>query len=115
MLAIFREQIQKYVVPIATQLHERKRQRLGLDHIFYYDESFHFNTGNPTPKGSPEDLVDQASIMYKDLSAETDHFFTFMREKELMDLVARDGKRQVDTALIFQRKISIYFLQFQRY
>lgn len=92
-VASFREQIKKFVVPIATELHERKRKRLGLESICYYDESFHFNTGNPTPKGSPDDLVEQAGKMYKNLSNETDQFFNYMREKELMDLVARDGKQ----------------------
>lgn len=92
MVANFRRQIQEFIVPIASQLYERQRKRLGLDHLKYYDEDFRFPSGNPKPKGEPDWIVANAAKMYQELSAETDQFFQFMQDKGLMDLVAKDGK-----------------------
>jgi len=93
MVSKFREQVVEHIVPIATQLIERQAKRLGLEKLKHYDENFSFPTGNPTPKGSAPWLTQQASKMYSQLSTETDEFFSFMTERELMDLVAKDGKQ----------------------
>jgi len=93
MVANFRKQVQEHIVPIATKLLKRQANRLGLDSLKYYDESFKFPSGNPKPKGEPQWLEEQASTMYAELSKETNEFFEFMRNKELMDLVAKDGKQ----------------------
>lgn len=93
MVANFRKQVQEHIVPIATQLLERQAKRLGLESLNYYDEGFSFPSGNPKPKGSPKWMEDQARIMYAQLSNETDEFFQFMSDNELMDLVAKDGKQ----------------------
>ena len=45
MVAVFRKQVQDYIVPIATELRQRQAKRLGLDSLKYYDESFKFKTG----------------------------------------------------------------------
>ncbi len=92
MVARFRQQILQHVVPLATSLYERQRQRLGLDHLYFYDENFRFPSGNPAPKGDPQWIVDNARTMYSELSGETDEFFNYMVDNELMDLVNRDGK-----------------------
>ena len=92
MVANFRQQILEYVVPIATELYERQRKRLGLEKLEYYDFGFRFASGNPKPQGSPEWILNHASTMYSDLSAETKEFFDFMRDNELMDLVNKEGK-----------------------
>ncbi|TLS37944.1 M3 family oligoendopeptidase [Pseudalkalibacillus caeni] len=92
MVANFREQVEKHIVPVTSKLKEKQRERLGLDHLAYYDESYSFLTGNPTPKGDPEWIVENGKQMYHELSKETDEFFTFMREKNLMDLLSKKGK-----------------------
>ncbi|HFC01392.1 MAG TPA: M3 family oligoendopeptidase, partial [Phaeodactylibacter sp.] len=92
MVANFRQQILTYVVPIATELYERQRKRLGLEKLEYYDLGVRFASGNPKPQGSPEWILNHASTMYADLSPETKEFFDFMRENELMDLVNKEGK-----------------------
>ena len=91
-VAVFREQVRDEIVPLATQLFERQRQRLGLDRLTYFDEGLSYLEGNPKPQGDAADTVDAATELYAELSPETDAFFKMMREKELMDLVARDGK-----------------------
>ncbi|MFM9947679.1 MAG: M3 family oligoendopeptidase [Saprospiraceae bacterium] len=92
MVKNFRKQIQEVIVPLATQLFERQRIRLGLDVLKYYDDDFRFAAGNPKPKGDPDWIVENASRMYAELSPQTDTFFRFMRDCNLMDLEAKPGK-----------------------
>ncbi len=92
MVANFRKQVREIIVPIASELYERQRRRLGLEKIKYYDEEYKFPTGNPRPIGTPEEIVANASRMYHELSQDTDKFFSFMQSSKLMDLVNRDGK-----------------------
>ncbi len=88
----YRESIYQNVTPIASQLRERQRERLGLESLKYYDEPFSFTTGNAKPKGDPDWIIQHGKTMYKELSQETDEFFTFMNDKGLLDLVTKKGK-----------------------
>ncbi|WP_409305217.1 M3 family oligoendopeptidase [Peribacillus sp. SCS-155] len=92
MVANFRKQVEDYIVPLATKLKERQRERLGLEQLKFYDEGFKFESGNATPKGDPEWIIENGKKMYEELSSETNEFFTFMTENELMDLVSKKGK-----------------------
>lgn len=92
-VAVFRKQVLDHIVPLASKLFDRQRQRLGLDQLFQHDEDFKYPSGNPKPNGSPEWIVENAAKMYAELSPETDVFFQKMRENGLMDLVSRDGKQ----------------------
>jgi M3 family oligoendopeptidase len=92
MVKKFREQVKDYIVPLATKLYERQRERIGVEKLTYYDESFKFKTGNATPKGNPEWIIENGRRMYEELSPETKEFFDYMVEHELMDLVAKKGK-----------------------
>jgi M3 family oligoendopeptidase len=92
MVARFRKQVLDHIVPIASALYERQRKRLGLSSLKFYDEDYKFPTGNPKPIGTPEEIVANAAKMYRELSPDTDQFFTRMQEARLMDLVNRDGK-----------------------
>lgn len=92
MVAAFRKQVEDYIVPLATKLKERQRERIGVDSLKFYDEPFEFVTGNAAPKGDPEWIVENGQKMYNELSKETGDFFSYMRETELMDLVAKKGK-----------------------
>jgi M3 family oligoendopeptidase len=92
MVARFREQVKEYIVPVASALKERQRERIGVDEFKYYDDPFKFPTGNAKPKGGPEWIIEQGKKMYEELSPETQEFFQFMIDNELMDLVAKKGK-----------------------
>jgi M3 family oligoendopeptidase len=92
MVASYRKQVLEHVVPLATRLRELQRKRIGLDELFHHDEECKFESGSPKPQGSPEWIQDQASVMYKEMSPETDTFFQYMRDNQLMDLVNRKGK-----------------------
>ncbi|MEK5437171.1 MULTISPECIES: M3 family oligoendopeptidase [Paenibacillus] len=93
MVANFRKQVLEYIVPVSQQLKKRQTERLGLDELKYYDENFSFKTGNATPKGDPNWIVANGKKMYKELSPETDEFFTFMLDNNLVDLVSKKGKQ----------------------
>ncbi|MFM8455785.1 MAG: M3 family oligoendopeptidase, partial [Ignavibacteria bacterium] len=87
MIAGFRDHISRVVVPLVHKFKKDQTARLGLSEMKFHDEGLLFADGNPNPQGEPDWIVDQASIMYKELSPVTDSFFTMMREKEILDLV----------------------------
>ncbi|MGE7764285.1 M3 family oligoendopeptidase [Peribacillus sp. NPDC096540] len=92
MVAAFRKQVKEDVVPLVTRLKERQRERLGLENLCYFDENFQFRTGNAIPKGDAEWIIENGKTMYRELSPETNEFFNFMIDNNLMDLVAKKGK-----------------------
>ena len=92
MVSKFRKQVLDYIVPVASELYKRQENRLGIDKLTYIDENFEFLTGNATPKGSLEDIIENAKKMYGELSKETKEFFDFMLNNNLMDLVTKKGK-----------------------
>lgn len=92
MVQTFRHQVRDYIVPLATKLYERQATRIGIDSFKFYDEPFEFKSGNATPKGSPEWIIENGKQMYAELSQETNTFFQFMLERHLMDLEAKKGK-----------------------
>ncbi len=92
MVNRFRENVKKHIVPLAEKLREKQRMRLGLDKLMVYDLFYQFGSGNPTPKGDPEWIVDQGKIMYDELSPDTREFYDFMFENDLMNVFSRKGK-----------------------
>ena len=92
MVQKFREQILAEIVPVATELYERQQERLGYERLRYFDERFEYLTGNATPKGSPEWIVEQGRAMYHELSPETKEFYDLMVDQQLLDLVNKPGK-----------------------
>jgi M3 family oligoendopeptidase len=89
----FRQQVIDHVVPLSIELRERQAKRLGLDKLKFHDLPLSFNSGNATPKGSPEWIIENGKKMYAELSPETKEFFDFMNEYELMDLVNKKNKQ----------------------
>lgn len=89
----FRRQVKEYLVPFAEKLHQRRRERIGLEHLMYYDENVYFPNGNPAPIGTPEEILAAGQKMYSELSAETKEFIDFMQENELFDVLGRKNKR----------------------
>ena len=92
-LEVFRKQVREVVVPAAAKLYERQKEALGIDTLYYYDESIASPSGNPVPIGDKEYLVGEAQKMYRELSKESGEFFDFMMEYEIFDLDSKHGKR----------------------
>ncbi len=92
MVAKFRKQVEKFIVPIAVKLKQKQQSRLGLESFKYYDQPLDYKSGNAKPHGSPDWIVSCAKNMYSELSPETNEFFNFMLDNEMMDLVNKKGK-----------------------
>ncbi len=92
MVADYRRQVLENIVPIAVKLKKRQAKRLNLDSLKYYDEPLSFLTGNATPKGDSNEIIENGRRMYRELSPETEEFFNYMVNNELLDLVTKKGK-----------------------
>jgi M3 family oligoendopeptidase len=92
-VAAYRKQVKEVFVPFVEKLHERRRERLGLDKLMFYDKDVYFKEGNPAPFGTPEEILAAGQKMYSELSAETKEFMDFMMENELFDVLGRKTKR----------------------
>lgn len=92
-VASFRAQVKKDFVPLAEQLHDRRRQRLGLAKLHFEDEGVYFTNGNPAPIGTPEQILEAGRKMYNELSPETAKFMNFMCDNDLFDVLGRKTKK----------------------
>ncbi len=88
----YRDQIFESVVPLVEELTKRKAKRLGISEPKSYDLALSFLSGNPTPKGDSKWQVNNAKEMYHEMSKETDEFFNFMLDHNLLELDAKPGK-----------------------
>ena len=91
-VASFRDQVAKYVTPLAHESMKAQFARAGIRDARFYDTTVCFADGNPTPVGTADQLLAKAVQMYTELSPETARFIRFMNESELFDLVSRPGK-----------------------
>lgn len=88
----FRRQVLEDVVPLVSKIKKDQAERIGVSDFKFYDDLYFFKDGNPTPKGTPEELLAEAKKMYNEMSKETGEFFDLMYDNELFDLVSKDGK-----------------------
>lgn len=88
----YRDQIYESIVPLVTNLTQRKAKRLGIEEPKSYDLTLSFLSGNPTPKGDRAWQVEKAKKMYEVMSPETNEFFKFMLASELLELDSKPGK-----------------------
>ena len=95
MVAKYREQIAKEVVPVVEKLCKAQAKRIGIPYkkMYSYDYNLMFLSGNPEPIGDAKYLVESATKMYHEMSTESGEFFDFMKEHHLLDLEARPGKQ----------------------
>ena len=91
-VAGYRKQVLENIVPLHSELRERQAKRLGIDKLKFYDEPIKFNSGNADPHGDTQWILNHGKTMYRELSKETDEFFTFMTENNLLDLLSKKGK-----------------------
>lgn len=88
----YREQIYNDLVPVSNKLFANQARRLKVKNPLWFDYNIEFISGNATPKGNKDYLVEKAQEMYHELSKETDDFFRLMVDHNLMDLEAKPGK-----------------------
>lgn len=90
-IAKFRANVLKYLVPLATKIRSKVGKDLGIDKQYYFDNSI-FTVDEPKPIGTPEEMFDNASRMYNEMSEETGKLFDTMRQSECFDVMSREGK-----------------------
>ena len=89
----FRAAVVKYLVPLADALYKDQAKRLGKEYpMSFADNALSFRSGNPRPKGTPEDILAAGKKFYDELSSETSEFFNMMLDSELMDVLSTEGK-----------------------
>lgn len=91
-VARFRDAIHDVIVPLAADLAERQRQRLGVDALMLHDEAVLDPAGNPRPRGDAHAILETARTMYHELHPELGAFMDVMLDKGLLDVELRDGK-----------------------
>ena len=90
----FREAVRKYLVPLADELFRVQADRIGKEYpMSFADNNLVFRSGNPAPKGTPQDILKAGKKFYDELSPETSEFFNVMLDRELMDVLSTEGKR----------------------
>lgn len=92
MVEVYRKQVLDYVVPVTQKLAKRQAERIGIEKMKHYDSSLQFLNGNPTPQGNPDYIIENGRKMYHELSSETADFIDFLFDKELVDLLSKEGK-----------------------
>jgi M3 family oligoendopeptidase len=89
----YRKKILTAIVPLSESIFEAQKKRLGYGKdTKFYDYAIFYKTGNPTPKGTPTELVQDAKDMYAQLSPIASHYFNFMVDHDCLNLVAKPGK-----------------------
>ena len=91
--ARFRQKVKEVITPACAKYFEKQRVRIGIDRLYWYDESLEFPEGNADPEGTKDELLAKALEMYKELSPETGEYFQFMMDGEMFDLESKPGKR----------------------
>lgn len=92
-LAVFRDNVVKYLVPVAEEIYRDQAKRLGKSYpMSFADNALEFRSGNPKPVGEEADVVAAGKKFYDELSPETSQFFRMMIDDNLMDLASKKGK-----------------------
>ncbi|MGN0742392.1 MAG: M3 family oligoendopeptidase, partial [Candidatus Fimadaptatus sp.] len=99
----FRMQVKRHLVPLLVKLDDRRRERLGLEHLYSYDAGVSFLSGNPVPRGDTAACLAATREMYSRLSPETAGFIEYLLDSGLYDVEIRDGKRGGGYMMTFEK------------
>ena len=89
----FREAVQEFLVPVASEVYKAQATRLGKTYpMSYADNALDFRSGNAKPAGNADDILAAGKKFYDALSPETSEFFRTMLDGELMDVLSTEGK-----------------------
>jgi oligoendopeptidase F len=93
MVAVYREQVVKDILPTVMKIKEKQAERSGLSRLMFYDNACFYPEGNPKPKASFDEMLGLGRKMYHEMSAETGEFIDYMIDNELFDPIAKAGKQ----------------------
>ncbi len=89
----FQQAIEQMVVPAASRIYERRRQRLGLDSLRPWDLNVDpLGRERLKPYDEVGELEETASRIFYRVDKQLGEYFEIMRRKNLLDLENRKGK-----------------------
>ncbi len=92
MVSNYRKQVLEDITPFAKKLTKQQADRLNIDKVRYYDYTYKYVGGNPTPKGTFEEQISAARQMYHEMSSETGEFIDVIIDNNLWDLQSKPNK-----------------------
>jgi oligoendopeptidase F len=89
----FHKAIEEAVVPVATRLYEKRRQKLGLDTLREWDTNVD-TSGAPAlrPFSGEDELIAGSVRIFQQVDSELGRYVEIMRDEKLLDLDNRKGK-----------------------
>lgn len=93
----FHDAIEKYVVPAAARMSDRRKKRLGLDTLRVWDDFWFYRpdaSNKPAlrPYQSIEELNETIEGIFAQVDPELGNYYHIMREEKLLDLDSRKHK-----------------------
>ena len=92
MVKVFRDQTAKDLIPVIDLIKQNQAKRIGKKSLKLYDDSCLFLNGNPKPKGTPDEILQNGRKMYRKMSKTTGEFIDYMLGNGLMDVLSKKGK-----------------------
>ncbi len=91
MVAKFRENVVRDLVPVVCKFKEETKKALGIDKFMFYDDGV-IPGGNPVQKVDAQGILDAARDMYDDMHPEASRLMRQMLSVGAIDPLPRDGK-----------------------
>jgi len=88
----FRENIEKYIVPLTVQIRKLQEKRLGVDKLMFYDLPCLFKNGNPVPVVNKNDYNEAAGKFFRKMFGNDPSFFDVLSSHGFTDLLSRPNK-----------------------
>ena len=92
MVANFRDQVKRDIVPLVCRLKQQQAARLGLEKISYYDDGIMTLEGNPKPVLEEEELYKAGLSFYRELDPRAAEMINSMDAMGAFDLYSRENK-----------------------
>ncbi len=88
----YRDQVVRFVVPLAHDVVRRRAQAQGLNEAAFWDEEMSSAAGNAAPQGDHDWIVERGREVMAQIHPELGAFYEMMISRRLVDLENRDGK-----------------------
>lgn len=92
MVAAFRENVRRSLVPRVREIKEGIARELGLDTFMFYDNDIYGAGDSIAPILDTDGMFASAQAMYDGMNPEIGDFMREMQEAEAFDVESRDGK-----------------------
>jgi M3 family oligoendopeptidase len=92
MVAGFRGNVLKYLVPAVARLKSENARLMGIEKFMLYDNDVNVPGGNPKPAEGIQGIFSAAKDMYRDMGGTTGAFFDMMVANDAFDVESRKNK-----------------------